>query len=55
MPRAKDREDPGTSSLLFSIFSFGVPLKIVIWIDDTFDNDLGFKNDFTKYLKEVSC
>ena len=27
---------------------------IVVWIDDTFENNLRIENDFTKYLKE-SC
>ena len=31
-----------------------VPLGIVIWISDAFDNNSGIKNDFTKYLME-SC
>ena len=31
-----------------------VPLEIVVWIDDIFENNIGIKNDFTKYLKE-SC
>ena len=29
-------------------------VEIIIWIYDTFDNKLGNKGDFTKYLKE-SC
>ena len=29
-------------------------LAIVVWIGDTFDNNFGFTNDFTKYLKD-SC
>ena len=31
-----------------------LPLKLVIGICDTFDNNLGIKNYFTNYLKE-SC
>ena len=31
-----------------------VPLEIVVWIYDTFDNNFGIDNDFTKYLNE-SC
>ena len=29
-------------------------LKIVVWNFDTFDNNIGLKNNFTKELKE-SC
>ena len=29
-----------------------VSLEIVVWIYNTFDNNLGFKEDFTKYFKE---
>ena len=31
-----------------------VPLKIVVWISDTFDYYFEINNDFIKYLKE-SC
>ena len=31
-----------------------VTLRIVVWIYISFDNNLGIKNSFTKYLKE-SC
>ena len=33
---------------------FKVTQEVVVWIQDTFDNNLGIKNDFTKYLME-SC
>ena len=33
---------------------WGVPLEIVVWIFNTFDNNLGINNDFTKYFKESS-
>ena len=26
--------------------------KIVVWIQNTFDDNFGIKNDFTKYLKD---
>ena len=29
------------------------PLEIAVWINDTFDNNLEVKNDFTIYLKEI--
>ena len=38
----------------FPIVDFRIPTEIVIWIYDTFDNNLEIENDFTKYLKE-SC
>ena len=31
-----------------------VPLEIVVWIYNTYDNNLRIENDFTKYLKK-SC
>ena len=32
-----------------------VPLEIVVWIYDTFENKLRFQNYFTTYLKESCC
>ena len=29
-----------------------IPLEIIVWISDTFENYLKIKYDFTKYLKE---
>ena len=34
--------------------ALGVILEIVIWIFDTFDNNLEIRSNFTKYSKE-SC
>ena len=31
----------------------GVLLEIVVWIYDTFDNNLGIENLFAKYLKSI--
>ena len=31
-----------------------IPPSIVVWICDTFENNFGIDNDFTKYLRE-SC
>ena len=42
------------ASLCFGLSIKSVPLEIVVWIYDTFDNNLGIENDFTKYLKR-SC
>ena len=39
---------------LLSINNQKVPLEIVVWIYDTFDNNFVIKNDLTTYLKE-SC
>ena len=38
---------------MFNIYT-RVPLKIDIWICDTFDRNIEVENGFTKYLKE-SC
>ena len=32
-----------------------VPLEIVVWIYNTFDDNLGIKKDFIKHLKESCC
>ena len=32
---------------------FRVPLEIVVWIYDTFNNNLGIKIELTKYFKEL--
>ena len=29
------------------------PLEIVVWFYDIFDNEVGYKKESTKYLKEI--
>ena len=39
-------------SSLSNMEGLKVPQEIAVWIFDTFDNNFGIENDFTKYLKE---
>ena len=40
--------------MLISASYSTLPLEIVVWIYDTFDENFGIENDFEKYLKEYS-
>ena len=39
-------------SLYAASLVLSASLEIVVWIFDTYDNNLEIKNNFTKYLKE---
>ena len=36
-------------------FTLGIPLAIIVCYSNTFENNLGIKQKFTKYLKESCC
>ena len=43
---------PGQNDILTHSY-LSIPLEIVVWIYDTFDNNFWIKNYFSKYLKEI--
>ena len=45
----RDLFNPYTAGLTHS--HLRVPPEIVVWINDTFDDNFKIKNHFTKYLK----
>ena len=42
-------------AIYLGFYTLRDPLEIDVWIFEILDNNLGIKNDFTKYLKESCC
>ena len=45
--------EPITTQLYLTHSCLRVPLKTVVWIYDTFDNNLGIKNSFTQKIQNI--